>query len=130
MPDPHLNHREERAAPMQNDLTPAITTATNALTDTALALGLAGGSTPATFIAMRDRVEQLLEQAAALQELLELQTQGGGGPAADGYTAADAQAVTTATRTHTFAAIAERATVTVDGTVYLRGLGPVQALAA
>lgn len=114
---------------MQNDLTPAIATATNALTDLTLALGLTGGTTSSTFIDMRDKVEDIARQAAALQELLELQTQGGGGPAADGYTAADAQAVTTATRAHTFATIADRATVTVDGTTYLRGLGPVAAAA-
>lgn len=113
---------------MQNDLTPAITTATNALTDLTLALGLTGGTTSSTFIDMRDKVEDIVRQAAALQELLELQTQGGG-PAADGYTPADAQAVTTATRAHTFATIADRATVTVDGTTYLRGLGPVAAAA-
>ena len=109
---------------MNNDLTPAITDATNALLDTVLALALNGPGLTSSFTGMRDGAEDAIRQALALQELLELQTQGGG-PAADGYTPADAKAVDAGVRAHAFAQIAERATVTVDGTTYLRGLGPV-----
>ncbi|MBF6302272.1 hypothetical protein IU459_32735 [Nocardia amamiensis] len=92
------------------NLTAAITTQAVALVDAVLSLALGATSMPGSSMwsSMRDYVEGAAGAAAELDELIDIQTQGGGGPAEEGYTPADPAAVAAAVRSHILARLAER----------------------
>ncbi|MGX1762178.1 hypothetical protein ACWIGW_44215 [Nocardia brasiliensis] len=99
------------------DLTPAITTTANTLIDAVLALALGDLPGKTMFIGMRDHADNTVAAAEQLRELLEIQTQGGCGPAEDDYTAADPVIVAQTLRTHLLTRLADKTGLTLTATV-------------
>ncbi|MEU4841735.1 hypothetical protein [Nocardia testacea] len=100
------------------DLTPAIAAKANDLIDAVLAMALQPLLT-GDFTTMRDSVDDITDLAPALAELVDIQTQGGRGPASEGFSPADPVAVVRALRAHTLARIEQLATVDIDGIRHL-----------
>ncbi|WP_330185934.1 hypothetical protein OHB26_38735 (plasmid) [Nocardia sp. NBC_01503] len=106
------------------DLSQLIATATTDLTTAVLSMALgATASGMADFWTMFDTADLVRHRADALFELLEIQTQGGEGPAAEGYQAADPLAVGKAVREAVLRNLMERLAFrdTVTGTLHVLG---------
>ncbi|MFI6959678.1 hypothetical protein ACIBJI_40205 [Nocardia sp. NPDC050408] len=99
--------------PAGTNLGPAIADTVYQLLDAVLGLvdTSTGFASSAMFVDMRDKAEDITPLAAKLYELLEIQTQGGGGPAADGFEPAYAGEVSRYLRKTTAATLAGHSSI-------------------